>query len=91
MFTTANFPGAASPTQLTAAQNLYALLTGRVTQITGDARIDENTGQYVYLGAGIQRARDARLRVLRPGLVAHAAEPDVNLGLRYELQLPFTR
>src|SRR5262249_28092627 len=43
----------ASSAQLTAAQNLYALLTGRINQITSDARIDEQTGQYTYLGLGV--------------------------------------
>ena len=43
MFTPANFPGA-SAADLTRAQNLYALLTGRVSSVTGNARIDEDSG-----------------------------------------------
>ena len=92
LFTGANastfFPGA-SAAQLTAAQNLYALLTGRVSQVTGDARLDEATGEYAYVGVGIQRARmrDSAFFVqdswrLTPGLT-------INAGLRYELQFPF--
>jgi hypothetical protein len=54
MFTAANFPGASS-SQLTYARALYALLTGRVTAINGDARLDEDTGQYVALGPRTQR------------------------------------
>ena len=56
LFTVANFPGA-SATQLTAASNLYALLTGRVTQIGGNARLDAGTGKYVYVGPGLQEGR----------------------------------
>ena len=51
-----NFPGASGPT-LTAAQNLYALLTGRVSSFTSEARINEQTGQYAFLGPSVQRAR----------------------------------
>ena len=50
MFSAANFPGA-SAANITTAQNLYAFLTGRVTQISGDARIDKS-GKYNYLGTG---------------------------------------
>jgi hypothetical protein len=88
MFTTANFPGA-SNTNLTAARRLYAMLTGRVRRINGDSRLNEATGEYDYMGTGIQRAR------MREGGVfiqdAWRARPNltINAGLRYELQYPF--
>ena len=88
LFTTANFPGA-SNANLTAARRLYALLTGRVRRINGDSRLNEASGEYDYMGIGVQRARmrEGGLFVqdawrLRPNLT-------VNAGLRYELQSPF--
>src|SRR5260221_12565133 len=48
MFTVANFPGA-STAQLTAAQATYAVLTGRVTQVTSQAVLDDS-GKYLELG-----------------------------------------
>ena len=51
LFTAAsgNFPGA-SGGQLTDARALYGLLTGRVASVTGQATLNENTGEYELLG-----------------------------------------
>jgi hypothetical protein len=88
MFSSANFPGA-SGDQLDVARELYATLTGRVLAINGELRLDENTDEYKFLGLGIQRARlrDYGFFVAdtwrwRPNLT-------LNMGLRYELQMPF--
>jgi hypothetical protein len=89
MFNAANFPGAPNAV-IQDARELYALLTGRVSFIDGDARLDENTGQYSYLGLATQRARmrEAGFFIqdawrLRPNFT-------INAGVRYELQFPFT-
>jgi hypothetical protein len=88
LFTAANFPGA-SAANLTAAGNLYAFLTGRVTQISADARLDEGTGKYVYEGVGLQRGR------LREG-GGYVADQwrlktnlTINAGVRWDVQNPF--
>ena len=78
-----------SSTNLSAANQLYALLTGRVSALTGDARIDEKTDKYVFMGTGTERARMNELGFyvqdswrVKPNLTA-------NIGVRYDLQLPF--
>ena len=89
VFNAANFPGASSD-QLNQAQALYALITGRVTQIASNAALGEDSGEYAYLGLSTQRARmrEAGFFIqdswrIRPDLT-------INAGLRYELQFPFT-
>jgi Carboxypeptidase regulatory-like domain len=87
LFGPANFQGA-STTQITNARRLYAILTGRVSEVRGIARLNENN-EYQYLGNGRQMARQRELGFwlqdawrLRPNLT-------VNYGARYELQFPF--
>ena len=87
MFTPANFPGA-SNNNMSDARALYAFLTGRITSITGTARLDDKTSQYVYLGPG----RD-HLRYDEYGIFAQdswRATPTLTLngGLRWEYQTP---
>ncbi len=88
MFTTANFPGA-SGTNLTAAQNLYAVLTGRVTGISANANLDENTNKYTYLGPQVRRAHQREFGFF--GQDSWRASPNLTLtgGVRWEVQLPF--
>ncbi|MCX6537683.1 MAG: TonB-dependent receptor [Acidobacteria bacterium] len=78
-----------SSTNQTAANQLYSLLTGRVSAITGDARINEATDKYDYMGVGTERARMNEMGFyvqdawrVKPNLTA-------NLGVRYDLQFPF--
>jgi hypothetical protein len=87
MFNSTNFPGSANADR-NAAAALYAVLTGRVTEIGGSARLTPD-GQYVYLGDSRAegRLRQSDLFIqdnwrMRPNL-------SVNLGLRYAMQMPF--
>jgi hypothetical protein len=89
MFTTANFPGA-SNANLTAAQNLYALLVGRISLIDGDARLDETTNEYSYMGVGTQRARMREAGFFFQDSWRVRSNLTINAGFRYELQFPFT-
>jgi hypothetical protein len=88
MFTTANFPGA-STTQLNNARNLYALLTGRVSNVLGNARLNEDTNQYEYLGNGFQRGTMRQWGFYAQDNWRARNNLTVNVGLRYELQQPF--
>jgi len=85
---TGNFPNATT-TQLNQAKALYAVLTGRVTGITGTLGRDENTGQYALNGTFVQRARQRET-----GLFAQdnwRFRPNLTLtgGIRWEVQYPF--
>jgi hypothetical protein len=88
LFTVANFPGA-STANLTAASNLYALLTGRVSQIAADARLDASTGKYVYVGAGMQEGRQREMEMFGQDRWRIRQNVTLNLGLRYAVQNPF--
>jgi hypothetical protein len=88
MFRTANFPGASSG-ELNDARELYATLTGRVTGITGELRLDEETDEYRYLGLGIQRARLKDYGFFVADTWRWKPNLTLNMGLRYVLQMPY--
>ena len=86
MFTAANFPGLSS-TDRTNAQNLYAILTGRISSISQGVSLGAD-GKYAFTPAV------DRDRIRDYGLFAQDAwrvRPDLTLtlGLRYEKQEPF--
>src|SRR5215472_1544903 len=88
MFTTANFPGA-SASDLTNAQNLYAMLTGRITQIAADARIKETGDQYVTLGSSRAAGRMREFDFYASDQWRATNSLTVSAGLRYVLANPF--
>jgi len=88
MFTVANFPGA-STTNLTNARGLYAILTGRVSEVRGIARLNEATGKYEYLGKGIQRARQRQVGLWLQDSWHIGANFTLNYGARSDLTFPF--
>ncbi len=88
MFNTTNFPNA-STTNLADARALYAVLTGRVNAINADARLDENTGKYVYLAQGVQRGQLHELGGFIQDQWRARENLTINAGLRYEYQFPF--
>jgi hypothetical protein len=88
MFTTANFPGASS-TDLNNARGIYAVLTGRITAINANARLDEASGKYVYLGTGIERSRQKELGLFAEDSWRVQPSLTLNYGLRWEVQGSF--
>ena len=81
---------APSAAQLTQAQNLYAFLTGRMSAINADARLNENTGEYEYIGLGIQRSAMKETGVFVQDSWRIKSNVTINAGLRYDVQFPFT-
>ena len=65
------------------------MLTGRVLSINGEQRLDENTDEYVFLGLGMQRARLVDYGFFVADTWRWKPNFTLNLGLRYDLQLPF--
>ncbi len=89
MFNTTNFPSAAAA-DLTRAQNLYAILTGRVTAIVSNARLVEKDGKYVYLGNAFERSHQKEFGFFVQDSWRVRQNLTVNYGVRWEVQRPFT-
>lgn len=89
MFNTTNFPGATAA-QLTEARNIYALLTGRVSSIGGTARLNSETGKYVYNGELERRSRQDSFSAFVQDQWRVSPTLTVNAGLRWDLHMPFT-
>jgi hypothetical protein len=89
MFNTTNFPGAGA-TDLNNARALYAILTGRVTAINANARLDEESGQFVYLGNAFERSHQKEFGFFAQDSWRLSPNLTFNYGLRWEVQRPFT-
>jgi hypothetical protein len=83
-----NFPGAASA-DITRAANIYAVLTGHVTAINANARLNEKTGKYEYLAIGVQRGRQRELGFFAQDSWRARPNLTLNYGLRWEMQGSF--
>ncbi|HEU0252154.1 MAG TPA: TonB-dependent receptor [Pyrinomonadaceae bacterium] len=72
------------------AAQLYYLLSGRMTALNANARLNEDTLKYSYLGDLESRAGQKEYGIY--GQDSWRVRPDltVNFGLRWEVQLPFT-
>ena len=89
MFSTANFPSATAA-QLTEARNIYALLTGRVSAITGTARLDSATGKYVYNGDLKRLSTQDSFALFAQDSWRATPTLTVNGGIRWDLHMPFS-
>jgi hypothetical protein len=89
MFTSTLVPGA-SAAQLNDARDLYALLTGRVEAVGGEAALDPSTNRYTAFSP---RRREGYINMIS-GFAQDSWRMTptltLNYGLRYDLQLPFT-
>src|SRR5207244_5104313 len=81
-----NFPGLSS-TDRTAAQNLYALLTGRISSITQGRSLD-SSGHYALTPA-IDRDRIRDYGLFLQDTWRFKPTVTITAGLRYEKQFPF--
>lgn len=88
IFTAANFPNS-NATDITNAQNLYALLTGRVTAVSGNAYLGETTGKYTYLGDYTERMRQRVMGTYVQDAWRFHPNLTINAGLRWDIQFPF--
>jgi hypothetical protein len=88
MFTTANFPTANS-TDLSNARALYAVLTGRITNVGYNARIGEDGSIFNILGPSMQLGRQRQVGFFWQDSWKMKPSLTLNLGLRYDIQYPF--
>src|SRR5262245_10837522 len=84
-----NFPGSSDAVR-TRARGLYAVLTGRITAINANARLDEETGEYVYLGNAFERSRQNEYGFFAQDSWRARPNLTLNYGVRWEIQGPFT-
>src|SRR5918993_438983 len=89
MFSAANFPSATAA-QLTEARNIYALLTGRVTSVAGNARLNSAGDEYVYNGDLARYSKQNSFALFAQDAWRATPTLTVNAGLRWDLHMPFT-
>ena len=87
VFSTATIPGLPNADQA-AAQQLYALLTGRLSEVRTGKVVDPATLQYPYSIFRENWTSAWFARPLRAGHVAREPNFTLNYGLRYEMNQP---
>ena len=88
IFNATTLPGA-SATDITQAKRLYALLTGRLSRLTGDARINAGGDAYNLLGLSRAEGRMREFNVFVSDSWRATPSLTVSAGLRYVMQNPF--
>jgi hypothetical protein len=89
MFSSTNFPGISSG-DLGDARSYYAMLTGRVTAVTGQAALDKDSNKYVAFGPRTREGHMDTFSGFAQDSWRMTPTLTVTMGLRYDLQLPFT-
>ncbi len=85
IFSAANFPGISS-NDIGNAQALYALLTGRLSGVSGVVNVDENTLKYVPSAPLVIREKQQQIGFFATDSWRLSSTVTVNLGLRWDLQ-----
>ena len=89
MFNTTNFPGASSG-QLNTAREIYAILTGRITSINGQAALDPESNTYVAFGPRRREGRVDTFSTFAQDQWRMTPTLTLNYGVRWDVQMPFT-
>jgi hypothetical protein len=88
IFNATTLPGASAP-DITQAKSLYAMLTGRVTSLAGDARITTNGDSYVPLGLSRAEGRMREFDFFAADSWRTTPSLTISAGVRYVLAMPF--
>jgi hypothetical protein len=88
IFNATTLPGA-SAADITQAKRLYAMLTGRISTLTGEARINAGGDAYNLLGKSRAEGRMREFNVFVSDSWRMSPSVTVSGGLRYVLQNPF--
>ena len=89
LFSVANF-ASASTAQLSDARDLYALLTGRVSAVTGQAALDAATNKYTAFGPVRREGRVDTYSAFAQDSWRMSPTVTVTGGVRWDVQMPFS-
>jgi Carboxypeptidase regulatory-like domain len=76
-------------TQQSGSAQLYYLLSGRLTAVNANARLNEDTLKYSYLGDLQSRAAQKEYGIFGQDSWRISPSLTLNYGIRWEVQLPF--